>query len=139
MLRDTGPLKRADVVVEGPPEPVRVAIGEIPLEQVLLNLVKNAADAVKDVRPSTRLEDSPCCVVADESDPSIQMQHILKAMGQEGAAEAKPILEFNPRHPIVKKLEASTDDALVEEASRLLLDQALLLEGAKLADAPGIG
>jgi signal transduction histidine kinase len=50
MLRDTGPLKRADVVVEGPPEPVRVAIGEIPLEQVLLNLVKNAADAVKDVR-----------------------------------------------------------------------------------------
>jgi signal transduction histidine kinase len=50
MLRDTGPLKRANVVVEVPPEPVRVAIAEIPLEQVLLNLVKNAADAVKDVR-----------------------------------------------------------------------------------------
>ena len=50
MLRDTGPLKRANVVVEVPPEAMRVAIGEIPLEQVLLNLVKNAADAVKDVR-----------------------------------------------------------------------------------------
>jgi len=50
MLRDTGPLKRANVVVEVPPEVMRVAIGEIPLEQVLLNLVKNAADAVKDVR-----------------------------------------------------------------------------------------
>jgi signal transduction histidine kinase len=50
MLRDTGPLKRASVVVEVPPETVRVAIGETPLEQVLLNLIKNAADAVKDVR-----------------------------------------------------------------------------------------
>jgi molecular chaperone HtpG len=98
---------------------------------------KALGDAVKDVRPSTRLEDSPCCIVADESDPSIQMQHILKAMGQEGPSDVKPILEFNPRHPIVKKLEQATDDAVLEEASRLLLDQALLLEGAQLADAPG--
>ncbi len=106
-------------------------------ESLAKRIKKALGDAVKDVRPSTRLEDSPCCVVADESDPSIQMQHILKAMGQEGMSEAKPILEFNPRHAIVKKLEQVTDEAVLEDASRLLLEQALLLEGAKLADAPG--
>lgn len=106
-------------------------------ESLAKRIKKALGDAVKDVRPSTRLEDSPCCVVADESDPSIQMQHILKSMGQEGMSEVKPILEFNPRHAIVKKLEQASDEAVIEDTSRLLLEQALLLEGAKLADAPG--
>jgi signal transduction histidine kinase len=50
MLRDTGPLKRASVVVETPPGDTHVALGEVPLEQILLNLIKNASEAVKDVR-----------------------------------------------------------------------------------------
>jgi molecular chaperone HtpG len=106
-------------------------------ESLASRIKKALGDSVKDVRASTRLEDSPCCVVADETDPSIQMQHILKAMGQEGPSDVKPILEFNPRHAIVKKLEALADGGELEDASRLLLDQALLLEGAKLADMPG--
>ena len=105
-------------------------------ESLVKRIKKALGDSVKDVRASTRLEDSPCCIVADESDPSIQMQHILAAMGQGDSAKAKPILEINPRHAIVKKLEGLADDAALEDASRMLLDQALLLEGAELKDAP---
>ena len=61
-------------------------------------------DEVKDVRASTRLSDSPSCIVADEKDPTIQLQHILKSMGQMEIPEVKPILEINPGHEIVKKL-----------------------------------
>jgi molecular chaperone HtpG len=106
-------------------------------ESLAKRIKKALGDTVKEVRASTRLEDSPCCVVADESDPSIQMQHILKAMGQGGPSDVKPILEINPRHAIVKKLESITDDGELQDASRLLLDEALLLEGAELQDAPG--
>jgi molecular chaperone HtpG len=106
-------------------------------QDVAKRMKKVLGEAVKDVRPSTRLEDSPSCVVADETDPSIQMQHILKTMGQQEPADVKPILEINPRHPIVQKLGPDTEDAVFEDTTRLLLEQALLLEGAELRDAPG--
>jgi len=87
-------------------------------------------DAVKDVRPSSRLSDSPSCIVADESDPTVRMQHIMKAMGQDGLDHIKPILEINPSHEIVKKLKGIEDKELFKDASWLLLEQAMLIEGA---------
>ncbi|MBN2737207.1 MAG: molecular chaperone HtpG [Spirochaetales bacterium] len=89
-------------------------------------------DEVKDVRSSARLSDSPACVVADETDPTINMQHILRAMGQDNAPQAKPILEINPNHEIIKKLNMVSDTAIIEDMSYLLLEQSLLIEGATI-------
>ena len=62
------------------------------------------------------------------------MQQMLRAMGQKEIPAPKPTLEINPDHEIVKKLLARIDDAVVEDASWLLLDQALLMEGVQLQD-----
>jgi len=91
-------------------------------------------DEVKGVKASTRLSDSPSCVVADENDPSVQMQTILKSLGQKNVPEFKPVLEINPTHPIVRKLADITDEALFEDVSRLLFEQALLIEGVQISD-----
>jgi molecular chaperone HtpG len=97
----------------------------------LLEKMKTAlGDRVKDVKASVRLADSPSCIVSEEDEPSMQMQQILKAMGQANNMPAmKPTLEINPDHEIVKKLLGSTDDAVINDAAFLLLDQALLIEG----------
>ncbi len=92
---------------------------------------------VKDVRASHRLADSPSCIVVDEHDPTMQMQQILKMMGNKDLPEVKPILELNPSHPIVTKLAAAQDEAVIDDMSRLLLDQALLVEGGELRDPAG--
>ncbi len=106
--------------------------------QPLLQKVKKAlGDLVKDVRASSRLADSPSCIVVDEHDPSVQMQQILKMMGNKDLPEVKPILELNPAHPIVTKLAAAQDEAVIEDTSRLLLEQALLVEGGELKDPAG--
>lgn len=98
-------------------------------EPVIKRMKDVLADDVKDVKASVRLTDSPCCIVVDEKDPTVQMQGLLKAMGQSGP-DIKPILEINPNHEIIKKLEAVTDEELFSDATRLLLEQALLIEGA---------
>ena len=100
----------------------------------LIKKIKDVlGDKVKDVVASTRLSDSPSCIVADENDPSVQMQHMLKAMGQKDLPEIKPILEVNPNHEIVKRLQEKSDDAQVlEDVSLLLLEQAMLLEGVEI-------
>lgn len=104
------------------------------LEPLLAKLKKTLGDRVKDVRASVRLADSPSCIVSDEEEPSMQMQQIMRAMGQNNMPAAKPTLEINPDHEIVQKLLKRNDDALTEDASWLLLDQALLLEGVALQD-----
>ena len=67
----------------------------------------------------------------------MQMQQILKAMGSRDVPEVKPILELNPSHPIVTKLAAVTDQTVIDDVSLLLLDQALLVEGAEIKDPAG--
>lgn len=94
-------------------------------------------EAVKDVRASVRLSDSPSCIVADGQDPTIGMQHILKLLGQKDPAGFKPVLEINPDHPVVKKLAESDDPSLVDDISHLLLEQAMLVEGVELKDPAG--
>jgi len=100
---------------------------------VLAKLKKALGDRVKDVKLSRRLHDSPSCIVADENDPSIQMAQMLKAMGQ-AAPDAKPILEVNGEHPIVLALKDIEDEERIADTASVLLDQALLVEGAKLKD-----
>lgn len=94
---------------------------------------KILADAVKDVRLSKRLADSPSCVVLDKDDPSAQLREILKGMGGNDLPESKPILELNGSHPLVKRL-AGADDKAAEDLAKVLLDQALLVEGTALKD-----
>jgi HSP90 family molecular chaperone len=106
------------------------------LKPLIDKLKATLGDRVKDVRASVRLADSPSCIVSDEEEPSIQMQQMLRAMGQKEIPSPKPTLEINPDHEIVKKLLARIDDPVVEDASWLLLDQALLMEGVALQD-PG--
>jgi len=101
----------------------------------LLDKIKTIlGDRVKDVRASVRLADSPSCIVSDEEEPSMQMQQIMRAMGQKDMPAPKPTLEINPDHEIVKKLLARPDDTVAQDAAWLLLDQALLMEGVPLQD-----
>ncbi|MFV0284658.1 MAG: molecular chaperone HtpG [Castellaniella sp.] len=89
-------------------------------------------ERVKEVRATARLVDSPACVVVDEHELSPHLLRMLKAAGQD-APEVKPILEVNPQHALVKRLEAQPDASFGEWAE-LLLDQAMLAEGASLKD-----
>ncbi|MFA7436618.1 molecular chaperone HtpG [Castellaniella sp.] len=98
----------------------------------LERLSKALGERVKEVRATARLVDSPACVVVDENELSPHLLRMLKAAGQE-APELRPILEVNPQHALVKRLEAQ-DDTQFAEWAELLLDQALLAEGAALKD-----
>ncbi|OHD65110.1 MAG: molecular chaperone HtpG [Spirochaetes bacterium RBG_13_51_14] len=102
------------------------------IEPLIKKIKDVLGDLVKDVKASTRLSDSPSCIVTDENDPTIQMQHILKAMGQKNVPDFKPILEVNPEHEIIRKLSGTEDKAVIEDISHLLLEQALLIEGVEL-------
>ena len=104
------------------------------LKPLLEKLKATLGDRVKDVRVSVRLADSPSCIVSDEEEPSMQMQQMLRAMGQTNIPVPKPTLEINPDHEIVKKLMARPEDSVAEDAAWLLLDQALLMEGVPLKD-----
>ncbi|WP_028972558.1 molecular chaperone HtpG [Spirochaeta cellobiosiphila] len=101
--------------------------------------VKDAlGERVKDVVASNRLTDSPSCIIMDANDPSLQMQQMMKAMGQSmGMGEIKPILEINPNHDIVLKIKDSKDKEFITDVANLLLDQAFLAEGAELKDPTG--
>ena len=97
--------------------------------------IKKALEGrVKDVVLSKRLSDSPSCIVVDENDPSLQMERMMKAMGQGGGDFVKPILEINADHAIVKKMEGHVSEDFVKNVSEVLLDQALLVSGAELKD-----
>ncbi len=104
------------------------------LKPLLDKLKATLGDRVKDVRSSVRLADSPSCIVSDEAEPSLQMQQMLRAMGQKDIPAPKPTLEINPGHEIVKKLLARSDDAITQDAAWMLFDQALLMEGVPLED-----
>ncbi|HPY12670.1 MAG TPA: molecular chaperone HtpG [Sphaerochaeta sp.] len=104
-------------------------------EKALVKKIKKAlGDRVKDVVASTRLTDAPAVVVVDENDPTVQMQQLLKAMGQADFEEAKPILEVNVDDPMVQKIAASEDKEYTDDLCSVLLDQALLAEGVMIKD-----
>ena len=94
-------------------------------------LKESLKDKAKDVRVTTRLVDSPACLVVEDGDISNQLTRMLKAAGQP-APTSQPILEVNAEHPLVKKLEGS---AHFDDLAHILFDQALLAEGG-LPDDP---
>lgn len=101
----------------------------------LVKKIKKAlGDKVKDVVVSSRLVESPAVVVVDENDPSVQMQQILKSMGQGDFEDVKPILEINVDDPMIMKIDASDDTQYIEDLCSVLLDQALLAEGVMPKD-----
>ena len=89
---------------------------------------------VKDVKITSRLDSFASCITKDAQDAQMAaMAHMFRAMGQE-APEVKPILEINPNHEIVKKLQSSTNDELIEDVSWILLDLAKISEGVDVSD-----
>jgi molecular chaperone HtpG len=106
------------------------------LGSVLEHAKKVLEGKVKDIRLSQRLTDSPSCLVLNEYDMSVQMQQIMQAAGQY-APKTEPILELNPDHALVKKLDDIKDDELFEDYANLLFEQAQLAAGAPLEDAAG--
>ena len=105
---------------------------ETNLKPLIKKMKKVLGEQVKDVKASSRLKDSPSCIVADSNDPTAKMQELMKAMGQAGQQDVKPILEINPSHAIIIKLKNMKKSKSFDNISQLLLDQAVLLEGAKL-------
>ncbi|MBR6085567.1 MAG: molecular chaperone HtpG [Spirochaetales bacterium] len=96
---------------------------------VVEKIKKALGERVKDVVVSTRLTDVSAVVVTDENDPSVQMQQLLKAMGQGDYEGSAPILEINAEDAFVKRIADSSDETFVADACSVLLDQALLSEG----------
>ncbi len=100
----------------------------------LINRIKESlAGKVKDVRVSSRLVDSPSCLVSDEDEMSMNLSRMLKAAGQEVPA-VEPILEINVNHPIVKKMADQKDKDRFSDWSSIVLDQAMLADGGTLED-----
>jgi len=96
-------------------------------------LKKAVGERVSDVRVTTRLTDSPACLVLGEHDMGAQMRRILEAAGQK-VPVTKPALEVNPVHPLLKRLEGTGDEPAFNDLSLLLLDQATLADGGQLAE-----
>ncbi|MFW2235122.1 molecular chaperone HtpG [Aliarcobacter butzleri] len=103
-------------------------------QDILSKIKDKLGDAVKDVKVTSRLSESPSCVVKDAADAQMAaMAHMFRAMGQ-AMPESAPILEINPEHEIVKKLNGCTDESTIEDVSWILLDQAKLSEGMEITD-----
>ncbi|MFT3791801.1 MAG: molecular chaperone HtpG [Rudaea sp.] len=102
-------------------------------EGVVKKLKELLGERVRDVRVSARLTDSPSVLVLDEHDMSPAMQRLLKQAGHD-MPESKPVLEINPAHALVKRLEGEIDAARAADLGLLLLEQAQILEGAALED-----
>ena len=117
-LLDEAEKKQAEVLAEG-------------FKPTLDKLKEALKDRAKDVRVTTRLVDSPACLVVDEGDMSGHLARMLKQAGQ-STPKSQPILEVNPEHALVKKL--ASDDARFDDLANILFDQAMLAEGGQLDD-----
>lgn len=94
-------------------------------------------ERAKEVKVSTRLVDSPACLVVGDNELSPQMVQMLKQMGQD-VPDIKPTLEINPNHPLIQKLQASdAADASFNDLAQVIFDQALLADGGQLDDPAG--
>ncbi len=110
------------------------AMGEY---QDLIERIKKSLDQrVKEVRVTHRLTVSPACLVVDERDLGMNLERLLKAMGQE-VTGTSPILEINPEHPIIRRLKTEQAGPRFDDWARILFDQSLLSEGGKLEDPAG--
>ncbi|MCZ6797080.1 MAG: molecular chaperone HtpG [Gammaproteobacteria bacterium] len=102
-------------------------------EKLIKRMKKALGDKVEDVRVTNRLTDSPACIVLNEQDMAMHMQRLFKEAGHE-MPSSRPVLEINPDHPIVKKLNAEKSKKKFDDWSSILFDQAILTEGGQLED-----
>ena len=105
-------------------------------KNIVEKIKKSLGDKVKEVKVTHRLTNSPACLVVGEHDISGNLERILKAAGQ-STPENKPILEVNPNHELIKKLEKIEENQLFNDYSLVILDQAILAEGGQLDDPIG--
>jgi molecular chaperone HtpG len=105
-------------------------------KNIIEHIKKELGEKVEDVRVSHRLTNSPACIVLNNQDMALYMQQLLKQAGHD-MPTTKPILEVNPTHPLLARMQAETDDERFAEWSSVLLDQAILAEGGQLEDPAG--
>ena len=100
---------------------------------LLEKLKTTLKDRARDVRTTTRLVDSPACIVVDEGDMSSHLARMLKQAGQT-APKSMPVLEVNPEHALLKRLDSPEGAERFNDLAQILFDQALLAEGGQLED-----
>jgi molecular chaperone HtpG len=129
-------VKRGDLPAE---KPVQEGGDEKPAATehgALIERIKKQLEAqVSEVRATTRLTESPACLVLGEYELGAQMRKLMQATGQ-AVPDSKPILEINAAHPLLQRLDAEQDEARFADLARLIFDQASLAEGGQLED-PG--
>jgi molecular chaperone HtpG len=101
--------------------------------EVVERIKKSLQDRVSDVRVTNRLAESPACLVLGAHDLGAQMRRILESAGQKVPA-TKPVLEINVKHPLLQRVEATTEAAAFDDLSMLLFEQATLADGGQLAE-----
>lgn len=123
-----------------PIKPVQNADDEVSLDEkideskyaeLVVKLKECLKDEIKDVKVTSRLKDSPACLVYDKNDPDFATQQMLKQMGQ-NVPEIKPILEINPNHEIFLKLKEN--QIMINDISNLLLNMAKISEGMNITN-----
>ena len=109
-------------------------------EEEAKKLVQQIEEALQDkveaVRVSQRLTTSPACIVLNEHDMALYMQHLMKQAGHE-LPSSKPVLEINPGHALVKRMKEEQAEDRFMDWAKILLDQAILAEGGQLEDSAG--
>ena len=128
------PVNNSDVDEEITEDTDKAKADDSKYQEILVKMKEVLKEEVKEIKISSRLSDSPSCLIYDKNDPDFQMQQMLKQMGQENLPKVKPILEVNPDHPIIQKLAESKDYLYLNDIAYLLLDQAKLQEGMKIED-----
>jgi molecular chaperone HtpG len=101
--------------------------------ELVERMKKALTDQVSDVRVTVRLADSPACLVLGQYDMGAQMRRIMEAAGQK-APTSKPTLEVNPNHPLLQRIEKTSEDAEFNDLSMLLFEQATLADGGQLPE-----
>jgi molecular chaperone HtpG len=110
------------------------AAAEATFKDTLERLGKSLLGKIASAQVSARLTDSPAVLVAGEFGMSLRMGRILKQAGQNNPFATLPILEVNPKHPLIERLKDTTDDAAFADLAHVLYDQAMLAEGGELED-----
>ncbi|MCG5536244.1 molecular chaperone HtpG [Ectothiorhodospira mobilis] len=103
------------------------------VKELLPRIQEALGERVQEVRFSHRLTDSPACIVLSENEMALYMQQLLKQAGQ-SLPDTKPVLEVNPGHRLIQRMDQETDTERFGDWARLLLDQAILAEGGQLED-----
>jgi len=117
-------------VIETPDQ----AAAQSEYKSTLERLAKTLSGKIASASVSSRLTDSPACLVAGEFGLSLRMGRILKQAGQANPFASLPVLELNPKHPLVQRLKDAPDEAAFADLANILYDQALLAEGGELED-----